>query len=84
MRMTVLLAAAALLVVPGAARAAETYTVENWPGDIEKVPCNAWDHFPDGTWALRGYVKLGASVIENVGFKNDSWARLLDKKCGKK
>ncbi len=79
------LAAASALACLGAARAdAETYTVENWPGDIDTIPCSAWTHYPDGTWELKGYVKLGASVIENIGFKGDSSARLLDQKCGKK
>jgi hypothetical protein len=82
MRM-ILLAAAALLFAP-AVRAAETYQVANWPKDIDTIPCSAWDHNPDGSWALRGYIKVGGSVIENVGFnKGDSSARLLDKKCGK-
>ena len=39
---------------------------------------------PDGTWALNGYVKISASVVGDVGFKGDSSARLLDRKCGKK
>ncbi|MGO9421104.1 hypothetical protein [Roseiarcus sp.] len=83
MRM-ITLAAAALLIAPDVARAAETYAVDNWPADVDTIPCSAWEHYPDGSWALHGYVKLGASVIENVGFKGDSTARLLDRKCGKK
>ena len=78
------LAVAALLSGLPPALSAETYTVEKWPADINTIPCSAWERFPDGTWALRGYVKVGASVIENVGFKGDSSARLLDRKCGKK
>jgi len=84
MRM-ILLAAAALLFAPAALRAAETYVVDSWPRDIETIPCSAWDHNPDGSWVLRGYIKIGGSVVENIGFnKGDSSARLLDKKCGKK
>ncbi len=78
------LAFAAVLVAPAAARAADTYTVENWPADVDTIPCSAWEHYPDGAWALKGYVKVGASIIEHVGFKGDSTARLLDRKCGKK
>ena len=70
-------AAAALVSVCAAARAADTYKVEKWPGDIDTIPCSAWDHYPDGSWALRGYVKLGASIIDNIGFtKGDASARL--------
>jgi len=78
-------AAAALVLASVAARAANnTYPVDNWPADIDTIPCSAWDHLPDGTWALKGYIKVGGSVIENVGFKGDSSAHLLDRKCGKK
>ena len=81
---TLMLSLAALLAVPAAARAAGTYELEKWPADIESIPCSAWVHNPDGSWALKGYVKVGASIIENVGFKGDSWAHLLDKTCGKR
>ncbi len=84
MRTLTLAAAAGLIFAPAVARAANTYTVEKWPGDVDTIPCSAWEHYPDGTWALKGYVKIGSSVIENVGFKGDSTARLLDKTCGKK
>jgi hypothetical protein len=77
-------AAAALMFAPVVAHAGDTYNVDNWPKDIDTIPCGAWTHFPDGTWALNGYVKVGASIIENVGFKGDSTARLLDRNCGKK
>ncbi|RBP01269.1 hypothetical protein DFR50_15731 [Roseiarcus fermentans] len=79
------IAVAAFLFAPAAAGASETYTVDRWPQDIDTIPCSAWDHYPDGSWALRGSVKLGASVIDNIGFnRGDSSARLLDRKCGKK
>jgi hypothetical protein len=77
-------AAAALLFAPVVARAGDTYNVDSWPRDVETIPCSAWSHYPDGTWALNGYVKVGASIVENVGFKGDSTAHLLDKTCGKK
>ena len=82
---TLCFAVAAFLFLPVVARAGDTYAVDKWPADVDTIPCGAWDHYPDGSWALRGYIKVGASVIENVGFnKGDSTARLLDKKCGKR
>ena len=77
--------AVALLFDPAVAHAADTYLVERWPQDVDTIPCSAWSHYPDGSWSLRGYIKLGASVIENIGFnKGDTSARLLDQKCGRK
>ncbi len=74
--------AAALVAMAGAAQAA-TYTVEKWPGDIDMIPCSAWTHMSDGTWALNGAIKLGASEIEDIGVKGDAAARSLQKRCGK-
>ena len=62
---------------------AETYTVENWPADIDTIPCSAWQRYDDGTWLLKGSVKVGSSVIDNVGVKGDAAARKLAKLCGK-
>lgn len=74
--------AAAVLGMASAARAA-TYPVDRWPGDVDTIPCSAWTHSSDGTWALNGAIKLGASVVEDVGVKGDAAARSLDKRCGK-
>ncbi len=82
--MSKLMLPAAVLLAMVAPVQAETYTVEHWPGDIDTIPCSAWERTADGAWALKGYVKVGSSVIENVGFKGDSTARLLAKKCGAK
>ncbi len=84
MRVVMLAVSAAVVIASAGAQAASTYTVERWPADVDTIPCSSWDHLPDGTWALKGYVKLGSSVIDNVGFRGDSTARLLDRKCGKK
>ncbi len=79
------IAFAALLLAPVAAQAGDTYVVEKWPEDADTIPCSAWDRYPDGSWALKGYVKIGASLIENIGFnRGDTSARLLERKCGKK
>ncbi len=78
----VLCGVAALATMAGAAQAA-TYKVDRWPGDIDTIPCNAWTKSADGTWVLNGALKLGASVVEDIGVKGDAAARSLDKRCGK-
>jgi hypothetical protein len=85
MKNVTLAAFAAFLAMSAAAEAAEhTYEVDHWPADIDTIPCSAWTKTSDGAWTLNGAVKIGASVIENVGFKNDTSARAIEKKCGKK
>ncbi len=81
------LAAAALVTALLGALAsarAETYTVENWPAEIDTIPCSAWQRYDDGTWVLKGSVKIGGSVVDNVGVKGDAAARKLEKLCGAK
>ncbi len=77
-----LFAATALVSATPVAHA-ETYVVDHWPGDIDTIPCGAWTRYNDGTWALKGSIKLGASVIDDVGVKGDAAARSLEKRCGK-
>ena len=71
------------LLAGNVAARAETFEVDRWPGDIDTIPCSAWTKLNDGTWALNGSVKLGASVIEHIGVKGDAAARSLQKRCVK-
>lgn len=75
--------AAALLSALAPGLAAETYPVDNWPADIDNIPCSAWQKASDGTWVLTGTIKIGASELTNVGVKGDAAARKVEKKCGK-
>jgi hypothetical protein len=80
----VVAATAAGLVLPAAAVAHEIYVVDNWPSDIDNIPCSAWAKSNDGTWVLSGSIKVGSSVLENVGFRGDTEARLIERKCGRR
>jgi hypothetical protein len=78
-------AAAAFLLTVASVRADEqVWDVDNWPGDIDLIPCSAWSKAADGTWVLHGSIKLGASVVDNVGVKGDAAAHKLDRECGAK
>ena len=81
-----LAAAVAFLIVAPSARAQEegVYVLDNWPADIDQIPCSAWEKTKDGTWVLHAKVKLGSSIIENVAVKNDAAAHAVEKSCGKK
>jgi len=84
MRTTRILAAALAAALFGPiGLKAQVYTVENWPADIDTIPCKAWTKKVGGTWVLSGRLKVGASEIDNVGVKGDPAARKLDAKCGK-
>jgi hypothetical protein len=79
-----ILAAAAALILTGASVRADeqVWDVDNWPGDIDLIPCSAWSKAADGTWVLHGSIKLGASIVNDVGVKGDAAARKLDRECG--
>jgi hypothetical protein len=62
----------------------QVWTVDNWPADAGQIPCTAWSKAADGTWVLRGALKLGSETMNNVGVKGDAAARLLDRECGAK
>ena len=63
---------------------AETFKVDNWPRDVDNIPCSAWTKSGDGTWVLNGSIMVGASELTNVGVKGDAAARAIEKKCGRK
>ncbi len=79
----VLIAFAAAFLCGATPVCATTYQVDNWPGDIDNIPCSAWQKAGDGTWVLTGTIKVGSSEISNVGVKGDAAARKVEKKCGK-
>ena len=79
----VLIAFAAALLCDAAPACAVTYQVDNWPADVDNIPCSAWQKSGDGTWVLTGTIKVGSSELTNVGVKGDAAARKVEKKCGK-
>jgi hypothetical protein len=64
----------------------QVWKVDNWPGDIDLIPCSAWSRTADGTWVLTGgAIKLGAETMSNIGVKKrDAAAIKLERSCGKK
>jgi len=81
-----IVAAVALFGAITSVRADEqVWTVQNWPGDIDLIPCSAWSKTSDGTWVLTGgSIKLGSETMSNIGVRGDAAAHKLDRECGKK
>jgi hypothetical protein len=77
------MAVAALMSTVASAGASQVYVLDNWPADIDNIPCSAWKKSADGTWVLDGRVKVGSSEIENVVVKGDAAAHMLEKRCGR-
>jgi hypothetical protein len=78
-----LTAVAFLATVASAHADNQVWTVQNWPGDIDLIPCSAWSKSGDGSWVLTGgSIKLGSETMENIGVKGDAAAHHLDRECG--
>jgi hypothetical protein len=79
-----ILTCVALFATIGSAYAdGQVWTVQNWPGDIDLIPCSAWSRSSDGGWVLTGgSIKLGAETMNNIGVKGDAAAHKLDRECG--
>jgi hypothetical protein len=81
----VILTAVGFVATIASARADEqVWTVDNWPADVNQIPCSAWSKAPDGTWVLQGALKLGSETMNNIGVRGDAAAHVLDRECGKK
>jgi hypothetical protein len=83
-KFVIAVAAAFVATVVSARADTPVYVLDNWPADIDQIPCSAWKKTADGTWALNATVKIGASELTNVGVKGDAAARKVERMCGAK
>ena len=60
---------------------AATYTIQKWPEDLSKVPCDAWKRNSDGTWVEVGTIIVGGNSTSGMSFKDTDESKLLDAKC---
>lgn len=82
MEATVRKYAAALIFVGSLSSAsAATYTTQNWPQDLNKVPCDAWKHNSDGTWVEVGTIVVRGNATSGMTFKDTDESKILDAKC---
>ena len=79
-----IMVAFAAMIAPACADQ-QVWKVDNWPGDIDLIPCSAWTRTANGAWVLTGgAIKLGSEIMNNIGVKGDAAAHKLDRQCGKK
>jgi hypothetical protein len=73
----------AVLIIVGSlsSASAATYSIQNWPQDLSKVPCDAWKHNSDGTWEEVGTIIVNGRATTGMTFKDTDEAKLLDAKC---
>jgi hypothetical protein len=82
---TLAIALAATVSCFQAANADTSYVVHSWPGDLARIPCDAWRRNADGSWGQTGTITVEAAtmVIKNYTFANGTdIAESISKKCG--
>ena len=82
---TLAVALAAIASCFQAANADTSYVVHSWPGDLARIPCDAWTRKEDGSWGQTGTITVEAAtmVIKNNTFANGTdIAQSISKKCG--
>ena len=63
------------------AGSATTYTIQSWPQDLNKVPCDAWRHNSDGSWTEAATIVVGGNATSGMTFKDTDEAKILNDKC---
>jgi hypothetical protein len=66
---------------PQFAFAAETYKIEAWPQDLEKVPCSAFRKNPDGSWTQTAIIFVGGAPRKTHTYKGTVESQMLDARC---
>jgi hypothetical protein len=70
--------AALTFVASLSSASAATYTIQHWPQDLNKVPCDAWKHNSDGMWVEVGTIIVGKNATSGMAFKDTDESKLLD------
>lgn len=83
-RLGVVTAVAFISMIASARADEQVWVVQDWPADINQIPCSAWSKAPDGTWVLHGALKLGSETMNDIGVRGDAAAHVLDRECGAK
>jgi hypothetical protein len=87
MRSIVISAIAISLIgfTPQIARAAQTYTLQQYPEGLVNVPCSAFKRTPNGSWKeVAAFIFHGSKFTGNTYPPGSHEAGMLDQKCGAK
>ena len=62
-----------------------SYTIEQWPADLNTLPCTAFVKAPEGSWGLAGIIVVISSnevISESFYVKGNAVADIIESKCG--
>ena len=77
--------AAVMTLALGGIVRAETYNIQVWPDDLDKVPCEAWKKNPDGSLTQTGTIVVANShsVITGNTFKDAPTIRVVERNAAR-
>jgi hypothetical protein len=61
------------------------YTIEQWPSDLNSLPCAAFVKAPNGGWGLAGTIVVRSSnevLSESFYVRGNAVADIIENKCG--
>jgi hypothetical protein len=61
------------------------YTIEQWPADLNTLPCTAFEKAPNGGWSLAGVIVVRSSnevISDSFYVKGNAVAAIIENKCG--
>jgi hypothetical protein len=62
-----------------------SYIIEQWPADLNTLPCRAFVKEPNGGWSLAGIIVVRSSnevMFESFYVKGNAVADIIENKCG--
>ena len=76
--------AAVMTLALGGIVRAETYNIQVWPDDLDKVPCEAWKKNSDRSLTQTGTIVVANShsVVTGNTFTDAPTISVVEKKCG--
>jgi hypothetical protein len=72
-------------LTPQIARAAQTYTLQQYPEGLVNVPCSAFKRTPNGSWKeVAVFIFHGSKFTGNTYPPGSHEADMINQKCGAK
>jgi hypothetical protein len=65
--------------------AQRTYVIQNWPDDVEKIPCDAWKRESNGNWTQAATIIVssrGVTIGRNSFGLGAAESAAIERKCG--
>jgi hypothetical protein len=67
--------------VPPVFAAIDSYKIQSWPQDLDKVPCSAFRKNADGSWTPTAIIFVGGKPRKDAIAKDSAESQMLAARC---